>query len=150
LVGGERQHAGVVGDLGECDEEDPEPGARDGAVGEGPARVRWAIWRGPAGDQPDPGKCGEHSDPREPAGTLAQGDARQDGQGRGPDRRDRRHEAHPAAGEPSEQEDAAGRRADSGQERPGEVRRGRAARQQQACREHDDPASGLPNKNDLP
>ena len=150
LVGGQRQQAGVIGDLGECDEEDPEAHARDGAVDERSSRARRSIRRGLAGDQPDPRKGGEHTDPDQPTGTLTEGDARQHRQDRGPDRRDRRHEAHPAAGEPAEQEDAAGRRADSGQERPGEVRRGRAARQHQAGHEHDERAGGLPDQHDLP
>ena len=77
LVGGQRQQAGAVGDLGECDEEDPEAHARDGAVDERSPRTRRSIRRGLAGDQPDPRKGGEHTDPDQPAGTLAEGDAHQ-------------------------------------------------------------------------
>jgi hypothetical protein len=91
-----------------------------------------------------------HLNAAEPTGTFIEGYSHQHRRDRGPNRRDRRHQAHPAAGEPAEQEDASGRRADSGQQRPGEVERGRATRQQQAGHEHDDRANGLPDKNDLP
>ncbi len=66
------RQAGAIRDLGECDEEDPEAHARDGAVDEGPARTRRSIRRGLAGDQLDPWKCGEHTDPDQPTGTFSE------------------------------------------------------------------------------